>query len=271
MAENLITYELDGDVAVIGLNRPEKRNALSEELGKQLRQAVFRGTEEAKAGVIFGHGGHFSAGLDLTRVVEWLKPGGQRPKRGGGAHRAYDLIARGHIPWVAALTGACIGGGLEIAAACHIRVADETTFFALPEGKRGIFVGAGGTVRIQRLIGYGLMADLMLTGRVLTAEEGRSAKLCQYVVPAGESLAKAKSLAALIATNAPLTNWAVCSALPRVNDMSHEDGLFVEGLIVNSVFSDDGYERVKAFVERGVNKVVAPGKENAGPSKSGGK
>jgi enoyl-CoA hydratase/carnithine racemase len=148
---------------------------------------------------------------------------------------------------------------MELATACHIRVADETSFFALPEGKRGIFVGAGGTVRIQRLIGYGMMADLMLTGRVLTAQEAKEARLVQYVVPAGESLAKAKALAATIASNAPKTNWAVCSALPRIGDMSHEDGLFVEGLIVNSVMGDEGYERVKAFLERGANKVIAPG------------
>ncbi|MDB5406183.1 MAG: putative enoyl-CoA hydratase [Rhodospirillales bacterium] len=263
--ENVVTYELDGDVAIVGLNRPDKRNALSEELQTQLRAAVFRGTEEAKAGVIFGHGGNFSAGLDLTRVREWLKPGGRKP-RPGGSHRSFELIARGQIPWVASLSGACIGGGLELATACHIRVADSTTFFALPEGKRGIFVGAGGTVRIQRLIGYGLMADMMLTGRVLTAAEAREARLIQYVVPAGESsLAKAKALAATIATNAPKTNWAVCSALPRISDMGHEDGLFVEGLIVNSVMGDEGYERVKAFLERGAMKVVAPGAEGEKP------
>jgi enoyl-CoA hydratase/carnithine racemase len=263
MTESVVTYELDGEVAIVGLNRPDKRNALSEELGKQLRQAVFRGAEEAKAGVIFGHGGNFSAGLDLTRVREWLKPGGKKP-RAGGSHRSFELVARGQIPWVAALSGACIGGGLELATACHIRVAEETTFFALPEGKRGIFVGAGGTVRIQRLIGYGLMADLMLTGRVLTAQEAKEARLIQYVVPAGEALTRAKAMAATIATNAPQTNWAVCNALPRINDMSHEDGLFVEGLIVNSVMGSEGYERVKAFLERGTNKVVAPGSAGGG-------
>ena len=141
------------------------------------------------------------------------------------------MIARGQIPFVAALKGACIGGGLEIAAAAQVRVADETTFFALPEGQRGIFVGGGGSVRIQRLMGYARMADLMLTGRVLTAAEGERANLCQYLVPAGQSLERAKSLAARIAQNAPHTNWAICACLPRVSDMSHDDGLFFEGLI----------------------------------------
>ena len=139
-----------------------------------------------------------------------------------------------------------------------------TTFFALPEGQRGIFVGGGGSVRIQRLMGYARMADMMLTGRVLTAEEGERANLCQYVVPAGESLARAKSLAARIAQNAPLTNWAVCSCLPRVNDMSHDDGLFIEGLIGNAVASQEGYERVKDFVEKRAKPLVKPGTSGDG-------
>jgi (methylthio)acryloyl-CoA hydratase len=192
-----------------------------------------------------------------------MKPGAPRRKRGRW-NRSLDLVARGQIPFIAALKGACIGGGLEIAAAAHVRVADTTTVFALPEGQRGIFVGGGGSVRIQRLMGYARMADLMLTGRVLTAEEGERVNLCQYVVPAGESLARAKSLAARIAQNAPLTNWAVCSCLPRVNDMSHDDGLFIEGLIGNAVASQEGYERVKDFVEKRAKRLVDPGRSGDG-------
>jgi (methylthio)acryloyl-CoA hydratase len=259
MAEKLITYELDGDVAMIGLNRADKRNAINDAVMAALREAVFRANEEAKAGVIFGHGENFSAGLDLAEASTWMKPGAPRRKRGRW-NRSLDLVARGQIPVVAALKGACIGGGLELAAAAHVRVADETTFFALPEGQRGIFVGGGGSVRIQRLMGYARMADLMLTGRVLTAEEGERANLCQYVVPAGESLDRAKSLAARIAHNAPLTNWAVCSCLPRVNDMSHDDGLFIEGLIGQAVASTEGYERVKDFVEKRAKPLAKPGR-----------
>lgn len=262
MADAVVTYELDGDVAVIGIDRAEKRNAINDQVVTELRAAIFRGTEEAKAGVIFGHGANFSAGLDLAEAASWMKPGTTTKRRRGRWNRSFDLIARGQIPWVAALKGACIGGGLELASACHVRVADETTFFALPEGQRGIFVGGGGSVRIQRLLGYARMADLMLTGRSLTAAEGERMNLCQYVTPAGESLEKAKALAKRIATNAPLTNWAVCSALPRITDMSHDDGLFFEGLIGASVASTDGYERVKAFVERGANKVQAPGQKS---------
>ena len=99
-------------------------------------------------------------------------------------------------------------------------------------------------------MGYARMADLMLTGRVLTAAEGERANLCQYVVPKGEALERAKSLAARIAKNATLTNYYICSGLPRVTDMSHDDGLFVEELIFSTVGNPEGYERGRAFVEK---------------------
>jgi enoyl-CoA hydratase/carnithine racemase len=264
MAEEGVTYEVEGDVALVGLNRAEKRNALNDDMVAKLRAAVFRGGEECKAGVIFAYGDNFSAGLDLAEAMTWMDPN-NRPKKKrprGRWNRPFDLIARGAIPWVAALKGACIGGGLELASACHIRVADESTFFALPEGQRGIFVGGGGSVRISRLMGYARMADLMLTGRVLTAQEGERANLAQYVVPKGESYERAKSLAKRIAENASHSNWAITNCLPRILDFSHEDGLFVESLVGGAMRegSTEGYERVKAFVEKRAAPLVEPGK-----------
>ncbi len=263
MSDKIVTYERDGDIAIVGLDRANKRNAINDELLKQLREACFRAGEEAKAGVIFGHGDNFSAGLDLAEASTWMKPGQVRYRKGRW-HRPFDLISRGPIPWVAALKGACIGGGLELASACQVRVADESTFFALPEGQRGIFVGGGGSVRIQRLMGYARMADLMLTGRVLTAAEGERANLCQYVVPKGESLERAKSLAARIAQNAQMTNYFICNGLPRINDLSHDDGLFVESLISTAVRTPEGYERVRAFVEHKAARLADPGKSGDG-------
>jgi enoyl-CoA hydratase/carnithine racemase len=261
MSEQFVTYELEGDIALVGIDRAAKRNAISMEVMTQLRTAFQRASEEAKVGILFGHGDNFSAGLDLAEVVNRIKPGAApNPKMRGRWTRPLELVARGGTPWIAALKGACIGGGLEIASACHIRVADETTFFALPEAKRGIFVGGGGAVRIQRLMGYARMADLMLTGRVLSAAEGERVNLCQYVVPAGQSLEKAKELALAVAKNSDTTNWGICAALPRVNDMSHEDGLFFEGLIGHSARSTEGYNRIQGFLG-GQDKVVAPDKE----------
>ncbi|MCW3837612.1 crotonase/enoyl-CoA hydratase family protein [Sphingomonas canadensis] len=259
MSESLVTYELDGDVAIVGIDRAAKRNAVNTAVMEQMHAAFERAAGEARVGVLFGHGGNFSAGLDLAEAASRI--GGSNPLKPWERGRwtvPLDLVARGPIPWVAALQGACIGGGLEIASACAIRVADESTFFALPEAKRGIFVGGGGAVRIQRLMGYARMADMMLTGRVLSAAEGERVNLCQYVVPAGQSLEKAKELARAIATNAPTTNWAICAGLPRLNDMGHGDGLFFEALIGGASRGGGDTSRIAAFVERGENKVVAP-------------
>ena len=269
MPEPLVTYELDGDVALLGLNRDDVRNAINGALLDSLKEGVLRATEEARAAVIFSHGEkHFSAGLDLSEALSRRteEPGARPRKTRSKWHKTFDLISRGEIPFVSALKGATVGGGLELAAATHVRVADETTFFALPEGQRGIFVGGGGSVNIQRLLGYARMADLMLTGRVLSAAEGERMNLCQYVVPAGESFAKAKEFAHKIATNAPLTNWAVCSVLPRVGDLSHDDGLAIESLIGASVRSAEGSARIGAFLEGRAAPIVAPGAEGTGPA-----
>jgi len=169
----LITYQLDGNIALIGLNRPDKRNAINDPLVDELRAAVLRAHEEADVAVLYGQGSNFCAGLDLAEAL--ARATGQikapRKRRRHNWHEVFDLIARGPIPFVAALHGAVVGGGLELAMAAHVRVADETVVCGLPEGQRGIFVGGGGTVRIQRVVGTTVMMDMMLTGRLLDAAE----------------------------------------------------------------------------------------------------
>lgn len=261
MSPELISYDLDGNVALIGLNRPDKRNALSEPLVLELAQAVRRAGEEADAAVLFGHGSCFSAGLDLAELAARLAPDAPFPRKRRPRHlwhETFDLIARGGVPFVAALHGATVGGGLELAAAAHIRVADETTFFGLPEGQRGIFVGGGGSVRIQRIIGYATMADMMLTGRTLGAQEGREAKLAQYVVPGGEALDRAKELAHRIAQNTPNTNWMITNVLPRMNDLSHEDALFMEYLNTSMRRSPEAAQRLQDFLEKRATPLKRP-------------
>ena len=263
MSQELVTYQLDGKVARIGLNRPSKRNALSSELRQQLDSAVARAETEARVALLFSHGEHFCAGLDLAEAMSWMNDHERHLQmRVGSAAvaRPFDAIARGRIPFVVALSGACIGGGFELASSCHIRVGDETTFFALPEGQRGIYIGGGGSVRIARLLGVARMSDLMLTGRVLTAEEGERFNLLQYRVPKGEHLARATSLAHRIAENAPLTNWAIVNGLPRIQDYSYDDGLFVEGLFHHVAASPESAERLSEFVEGRAKRLVQPGK-----------
>jgi len=121
MASDLISYELDGNVAYIGLNPPDKRNALNDDVLRALSDAVVRAGEEADVGVIFGHGPNFSTGLDLAQLAERLRPDAPRERKRKRYiwHATFDLISRGTIPFVAALHGATIGGGLELAAAAH--------------------------------------------------------------------------------------------------------------------------------------------------------
>lgn len=257
MIAELITYELHAEVALVGLNRPDKRNCLHPGVFDRLHQAVLRAAREAKCGVLFGHGTNFSAGLDLAWAAENWK-GGRSERLPYPVNHALNEIARGAIPWVAAVHGATVGGGLELASCAHVRVADETAFFGLPESTRGIFVGGGGSVRIQRLLGTARMTDMMLTGRTLNATDAERYNLVQYVVPKGEALARATELARRISQNAPLSNFAITNSLPRMQDLSYEDGLYVERLVAEYTRSPESLDRLRVFLDQGLQKVRPP-------------
>ena len=172
-------------------------------------------------------------------------------------HAAFDAVQFGRVPVVAVLHGAVVGGGLELATSCHIRVAEQSAYYGLPEGQRGIFVGGGGSARIPRLIGVARMTDLMLTGRVYDADEGQRIGLTQYLVPDGEGLAKGIALAQRIATNAPVSNFAVMHALPRIADQSQSEGLFTESLMAAVAESTpEAQTRLRAFLEGRAGKVL---------------
>jgi enoyl-CoA hydratase/carnithine racemase len=259
MSEKVVTYELDGEVAIIGLNRPEKRNSLSPELQTQLFEAVLRAGEEAKCGILFGHGENFCAGLDLAWAAEnWQEGRNKKLPFRYNRNGHQEIIARGNIPFIAALHGATLGGGLETASAAHIRVADETTFFGLPEGTRGIYIGGGGSVRIARLLGFSRMQDMMLTGRVLKPDEAERMGLVQYLVPKGQSLAKAKELALRICKNAPLSNFAITNSLPRLQDMGYDDGLYFERMVGEYTRSPESITRLKQFLDKTAPRLKMP-------------
>lgn len=257
MSESLVSYALDGNIALIGLNRPDKRNAINDPLVDELRAAVLRAHEEADVAVLHGHGSNFCAGLDLAealaRATGQIKPA--RKRRRHNWHEVFDLIARGPIPFVAALHGAVVGGGLELAMAAHVRVADETVVCGLPEGQRGIFVGGGGTVRIQRVVGTTVMMDMMLTGRLLNAAESLQEHVVRYVVPAGTALAKARAIAERIGQNSVETNWMIINVLPRVQDLSHDDGLFLEQLNSARARPPEAEARLREFVDGKARKL----------------
>ena len=267
--EQTVTYELEGEIALVGLNRPDKRNCFNPTVMKQLREAIDRAGEEAKCGIIFGHGDNFCAGLDLRWAAESWKTGrSERLPFQFNRNSYFEAMARGNIPFIAALHGATLGGGLETAAAAHIRVADETTFFGLPEGTRGIFIGGGGSVYLTRLIGTSRMIDLMLTGRVLAAAEAERAGAVQYLVEPGRALAHATELAKRIARNAPLTNFAVINALPRLHEAGHDDGLFFESFVAAlTQTTDEARDGLRAFLEKRAERIVPQGR----PRTSGAK
>ena len=167
-----------------------------------------------------------------------------------------DAEQFGKVPVVAVLHGAVVGGGLELASSAHIRVAEASTFYGLPEGQRGLFVGGGGSARVPRLIGFSRMTDMMLTGRVLDADEGQAVGLSHYRVADGAGLAKGLELAQRIASNSPLSNYAVVQALPRIADLSQSDGLFVESLMAAIAQGDDAAKsRMRDFLEGRAGKV----------------
>ena len=242
------------EIAVIRMTRSAKRNALNDALIASLRRIFEEMPFGVRAAVIDGEGEHFCAGLDLSELKE--RDAGQGMLHSRGWHFALDRVQFGPVPVVAALHGAVVGGGLELASACHIRVADDSTFYALPEGSRGIFVGGGGSVRIPKLIGVARMTDMMLTGRVYNAAEGERIGLAQYLVPAGTAFDKAFEIAVRLAENAPLTNYALIHALPRIAEQSADHGLFTESMMAAiAQGAPEAKERVRAFLEGKAAKV----------------
>ncbi|HSW26460.1 MAG TPA: crotonase/enoyl-CoA hydratase family protein [Burkholderiaceae bacterium] len=251
---NLLHIETAGPVVHLRLSRPAKRNAINDEFMRELHTAFVNLPTDARVAVISGEGQHFCAGLDLSEVSEKSVAEGIAHSRQW--HAAFEQLQFGRVPVIAAMQGAVVGGGLELAAAAHLRVADASTYYGLPEGQRGIFVGGGGSVRISRLIGVPRMSDMMLTGRVFDANEGYLLGFSNYVVPEGQGLDKAMELAGRIATNAPLSNYAVTQALPRIADLAPSEGLFMESLMSAIAQGDEAAkQRVRAFLDGRAGKV----------------
>lgn len=247
--------ELQDDVAVLRLSRPKKRNALDDATVLGLEAFFADPPAGVRAVVLDAEGDHFSAGLDLSELTE--RDAFEGLQHSMMWHRAFERIERGRVPVVAVLKGAVIGGGLELASATHIRVAESTAFYALPEGQRGLFVGGGGSVRVPRLIGAHRMTDLMLTGRVLDADEGHAAGLSHYRVEPGEGLEHALGLARKIASTSPITTFAVLQALPRIAEANPAEGYLLEALMAAVASgSTEAQDRMRAFLDKRADKVA---------------
>ena len=229
MTEPHVTTAADaGGVYTITLNRASKRNAISDRVLAALDQAWDAQPKGTRVVILCGSGEHFCAGLDLSEHQH------REPfavvMHSQSWHRLFNRMHRSGIPIVAVMQGAVIGGGLELAATAHVRVAETSAIYQLPEGRHGIFVGGGASVRVARILGPGRVCEMMLTGRVVNAEDGQRLGLSHYLVGAGEGLAKARELATRIAQNAALANFTIITALERIANMATDDGLYVESL-----------------------------------------
>ena len=249
-----LQFKRRGAIGVLLLNRPEKRNALGDAMVEEIDACLAAVPEDVRALVLHGAGKHFCAGLDLAELSGRSAAQGMLHSRGW--HRVFDRIQFGRVPVVAVLHGAVVGGGLELASTAHLRVAEAGTFYALPEGQRGIFVGGGASVRVPRLIGAARMADMMFTGRIYSAEEGQANGISTYLVPAGKGLAKGIELARRIAGNAPATNFALMHTLPRIAELGQDAGLLMESLMAGIAQSEpEAKQRMKDFLEKRGAKV----------------
>jgi len=252
-ALDLRTLALDvdsGGIARVVLSRPEKRNALDAATVEELID-VFTAIPRAgvRAVILRAEGPHFCAGLDL---VEHHRED-RRPEEFMHLclrwHEAFNKMEYGGVPVIAALKGAVVGGGLELASAAHIRVADPSTYFALPEGQRGLFTGGGATIRVAGLVGKARMIDMMLTGRVYKGDAAVAVGLCQYLVD--DSEAKALELARAAAQNPPLSNFAICSAISHMQNMSALDAAYAEAVVAGIVNTQPAARgRLAAFADK---------------------
>ena len=241
--------EIEGDIATLVLDRAEKRNAVNDALIEELGAFFSDPPKGVNAVILRGEGGHFCAGLDLAEHEH--RPPVEGVFHSRNWHRILDLIEFGGLPVISVLRGAVIGGGLEIATSTHVRIAEPSVRFQLPEGRRGIFVGGGATVRVGRIIGPDRMREMMLTGRNYSAEEGLALGMAHYNVGEGEGLPMAQELARKIADNAPFSNYLMIQALPRIGDMARTDGFFAESLAAAmSQTSDGAKEGLRAFLEK---------------------
>ncbi len=246
-----------GEIAILRLNRVEKRNAINSGMMRGIKLFFTNLADEIKAVVITGEGENFSAGLDLSELTE--KDAAEGTFHSREWHDSFHHVQFSRVPVIAALHGGVIGAGLELASATHIRVADATTFYGLPEGQRGIFLGGGGSMRLSRLIGVARVTDMMMTGRTIGAQDGYQFGFSQYLAEAGKDLEKAIEIAKRAASNAPLSNYAIIHGLPRIAEMGPDEGLFMESLVTGVVQSaKDAKIRLNDFLEKRAAKVARP-------------
>lgn len=256
MKPKFIIVDQDDAVTTVTLDREDKRNCINEEMLEEIDQVFRRPPTGTRCFVLAAKGPHFCAGLDLREHFDKDRSPIEFMRVCQNWHKAFDQIQLGGTPVVAVVQGAVVGGGLELAAATHVRIAEPTAFFALPEGQRGIFTGGGATVRVARIITAPRMVDMMLSARTFDAKKGLELGLAHELAEEGQGLKRARALARQIATYPPTTNFAITTGIARINDMSTTDGLFAEGLLQAAVQTNpDIRERLEAFFSKNTKRL----------------
>ena len=248
---HLIVEQAEG-LATVTVNRPDKLNALNAELVAELGAAfqALGADERVRAIVLTGAGDKaFVAGADIAELASMTPLGGiDVSRQGQDVFRAIELLRK---PVIAAINGFALGGGLELALACHFRIASENARFGAPEVKLGIIPGYGGTVRLPRLVGRGRALQMILTGEMIKAEDALRIGLVNDVVPAKALMDAARGLAEKVAANAPL---AVAMALEAVDigyTATTEDALRSESNMFGLLAStEDMREGMRAFLDK---------------------
>ena len=251
MLYETLTYSIDDRIATITVNRPDKLNALNDRVIADLGEAISAATDDSSVGgvILTGAGRAFVAGADIAGLE---KHGAISAKalaqRGQGVFRRFETSPK---PTIAAVNGFALGGGCELAMACHIRIASEAAKFGQPAVKLGLVPGYGGTQRLPRLVGKGRALQLLLTGEMIDAPEAYRIGLVNRVVPADQLMASAVAMLRAILANAPL---AVAHCIEAVNngfDASLDEALVLEATAFGMLAAtDDKREGTRAFLEK---------------------
>jgi enoyl-CoA hydratase len=246
--------ERRGPVLIVTMNRPRARNALSGPMMAIMREAWDQvdNDPEIRVAVLTGAGGAFCAGADLKAMTQ--SHPGDSFAGGGWDMSVIEPLLKGRRltkPLIAAVEGPAIAGGTEILQATDIRVAGQSARFGVSEARWGLFPLGGSTVRLVRQIPYTVAADILLTGRHLTAEEARAIGLIGHVVPDGQALTKALELAELIAVNGPLAVQAILRTIRETEGLPEREAFKIEAEHGMTVFrSEDAKEGPRAFAEK---------------------
>ncbi len=251
MAYEFITFDVADRVATVTVNRPDKLNALNDATIRELGEAIdeARARDDVGGVILTGAGRAFVAGADISELSsQSALEGKERAERGQRVFRRFETSPK---PTIAAVNGFALGGGCELAMACHVRLASEHAKFGQPETKLGIVPGYGGTQRLPRLVGQGRALQLLLTGEMIDAGEAFRIGLANRVLPAAELLPAARAMLAQMMANGPLANALCIEAVDRGAQMPLDDALAFEATAFGLLSATaDTAEGMKAFMEK---------------------